>query len=192
MISESNQANNLETLSESDKRIMLWGRELQDLYWDVFPDQILNENNPNESSLPKWFPYGKLNIAYNCLVHNKNPEDRALYYFNTFNNLSGYLTYGQLTKKVNQMSSVLKSLGIQKNDRVLLAMSNSVEFVVSTLACLQIGAIFHAIPSNNGVQRIKYKINSINPKLVVVNSCEGKSVLTVSARERSQANQICD
>ena len=162
--------------SESLKIQNIWSKEISQLHWDKLPEKILNESNIKENYLPKWFPLGRLNLAYNCLVHNKVGEERAISYYNAYSNQFGFLTYNQLRKKVNRLSGVLKSLGVENHDRVILSMSNSVEFVISVLACLQIGAVFHAIPVGLGSQKLEYKINSLNPKLIITASCEGKLI----------------
>ena len=56
------------------------------------------------------------------------------------------LAYHELMEKVNQLANGLSEIGIKKDDMVLTACPNSVEFVVAYFAILRIGAV--VVPVN--------------------------------------------
>ena len=53
----------------------------------------------------------------------------------------GECTYGELAALVNRVGNVLLELGVRAQDRVLIAMSDSVEFVATWYAAQKIGAV---------------------------------------------------
>ncbi|MGH7276551.1 MAG: acyl-CoA synthetase [Candidatus Rokuibacteriota bacterium] len=51
------------------------------------------------------------------------------------------LTYGELARQVNRLCHGLRSIGLDRGDRVLLRMPNVPEFIVSWLACQKLGIV---------------------------------------------------
>lgn len=154
-----------------------WVEEIKSLHWDKYPTHFmhLNESNsPDYEDLPQWFPGGELNLAYNCLVHNKDDNALAISYSNLLGDGHGQLTYKQLRKKVNKTASVLKSLGLQRNDIVIIMMSNSVEMVISMLACMQNGIIFKNLPPGLGPKALGEVLSVMDPKLLIIASSESR------------------
>lgn len=78
-----------------------------------------------------------------------------------------YLTFGELDEKVNRFANSLIKLGIKKGDVVYIYLQNSPEHLISTLACVKIGAI--ACPVNTLLKKdeIEYEFNDSGGKAVV-------------------------
>ncbi len=98
----------------------------------------------DESDAPfyKWFSDGKLNVSYNCLdrnLENGNAEKTAVI-FEADGGEVTRLTYRELHGRVCQFANGLKSLGINKGDRVVIYMPMSIEGVIAMQACARIGA----------------------------------------------------
>ena len=98
----------------------------------------------DESDAPfyKWFSDGKLNVSYNCLdrnLENGNAEKTAVI-FEADGGEVTKLTYRELHGRVCQFANGLKSLGINKGDRVVIYMPMSIEGVIAMQACARIGA----------------------------------------------------
>ena len=96
---------------------------LPDLIW---PSEIGVEL-PEELNLTDWF------LDRNLVGEQ---ADRVAYY-------SGEraITYRTLNQWVNRFANALRALGVDKGDRVLLRIANSVEYVVSALAVSRLGAV---------------------------------------------------
>src|SRR6185437_5234476 len=58
----------------------------------------------------------------------------------------GTTTYGQLADRVARFGTVLRSLGICREDRVLLALTDTIDWPTAFLGCLKAGVI--AVPVN--------------------------------------------
>ena len=155
-----------------------WIEQIKNIHWEKYPTnfvKINEESTPeNPTELPHWFPNGELNLAYNCLVHNKNDDALAVSFSNLLGDGHGKLTYKQLRKKVNKTAGVLKSLGLVKGDKIIIMMSNSVEMVISMLACLQLGIAFKNLPPGLGPSALGEILSLIEPKMLVIASSESK------------------
>src|SRR5437660_7080925 len=71
----------------------------------------------------------------------KFPRRTALIYFGS------RISYAQLLEHVNRCSAGLQALGVRKNDRVALMMSNCPQFVIGYFGALRAGAIVTATSS---------------------------------------------
>jgi acetyl-coenzyme A synthetase (EC 6.2.1.1) len=90
----------------------------------------------------KWFDDGRLNVSYNCLdVHVQTGKgDKTAVVFETDDGTVTRVSYAELLDKVGRFANALKSLGVNKGDRVVIYMPMSVEGVVAMQACARIGA----------------------------------------------------
>lgn len=81
-------------------------------------------------------------VDYNLTVNAKrHPNRTALIYYD------GQVTYAELEAQVNALTGYLQEkLGVKKNDRVLLYMQNSPQFVIGKYAILRAGGV--VIPAN--------------------------------------------
>lgn len=78
------------------------------------------------------------------------------------------LTYGELNYQANQLSHALLDIGVHIETRVALLISNSVEFVISDLALMKVGAT--KVPLNDmlGKKEISYILNHSQAKAIIV------------------------
>lgn len=79
-----------------------------------------------------------LNLATHYLDRNlelDRGENTAIYYKDK------KYTYSQIINMSNKVGNVLKKLGVEVEDRVLLAINDSPEFVISWYGILKIGAV---------------------------------------------------
>ena len=96
--------------------------------------QILEGNEPHA----KWFVGGTLNVSYNCLdrhLENYRKNKAAIIWEGEPEDEIRTLTYQQLHSEVCKFANVLKSLGIEKGDRIALYMPLVPELAIAMLAC---------------------------------------------------------
>jgi D-alanine--poly(phosphoribitol) ligase subunit 1 len=77
------------------------------------------------------------------------------------------LSYGQLQEEVARVATGLAVRGVVEGDRVALLLPNSVEFVVTALACLWIGAVFVPLAVTDPDSRLATIVADCAPSLVV-------------------------
>ena len=83
----------------------------------------------------------------------------------------GVISFEELNKNVNRLANGLKSLGIEKGDRVAIMLPNIPEFVYTFLACQKLGSI--AVPFNT-----MYKAGEI---FYILKDCGAKAIITLSS-----------
>lgn len=120
-----------------------------DAFWSRLARETLVWRTPftrglNETNAPfyKWFEDGTLNVSYNCLdaqLLNGNANKTAII-FEADNGDVTQITYTELHRKVCQLANGLRSLDVNKGDRVVLYMPMSIEGIVAMQACARIGA----------------------------------------------------
>jgi len=94
----------------------------------------------------RWFEDGQLNVAANCLDRHlaRRGDKTAILWEGDDPKLSEAISYRELHRRVCQCANALKSLGVQKGDRVTIYLPMIPEAAVAMLACTRIGAI-HSI-----------------------------------------------
>lgn len=146
-------------------REAFWAKQASTLHWFQTWNQILEWNPPHA----KWFVGGKLNACYNCLDRHMETETRhkkALIWEGERGEVKT-LTYEELFTEVSKLANVLKSLGIQKGDRVALYLPLIPESVAAMLACARIGAVHTVVFGGFSAEALKDRINDAEAKLVI-------------------------
>ncbi|MFO7304127.1 MAG: acetate--CoA ligase [Gammaproteobacteria bacterium] len=95
----------------------------------------------------RWYYDGKLNVSANCLDRHltKRGDKIAIIWEGDDPRLSETITYRQLYERVCQCANALKSLGVQKGDRVTIYLPMIPEAAIAMLACARIGAIHSVV-----------------------------------------------
>jgi len=139
-------------------------KSMHDIHWFKRWDKVLEINHPSF----KWFVGGITNAGYNCVSY-KLPryKDKLAYIYEAPElGISQTTTYEELFKIVSTYSTALKSFGIDKGDRVLLYMPNSIEAVTMLLACAKMGIISTCVFAGFSAGALADRIELTRPKLI--------------------------
>ena len=118
--------------------ISFWGIEAKNLSWYKQWQKILDWNSP----FAKWFINGKINASYNVLdIHQKDNAEKSAILWEGEDGKTRTVSYRDLFRDVCKFANVLKTLGVQKGDRVTIYLPMVPELPVTMLACARIGAI---------------------------------------------------
>ena len=134
-----------------------WAEVASQLHWFRPWEQVLEWLLPHA----RWFVGGQINLSYNCLdrhVLAGRGDKRAIVWEGEPGEVRT-LTYRELLAEVERLSSALKSLGVQKGDRVAIYMGMVPELAMALLACARIGAIHSVIFGGFAPQAIADRIN---------------------------------
>jgi len=118
----------------------------------------------------QWFSGGKLNASYNCLdrhIKNGHGDQTAIIWEGNDPNQSRTFTYKELLKEVSQFANALKSLGVEKGDRVCLYMQMIPELAIAVLACARIGAVHSVVFGAFSSDSLRDRINDSSCKILV-------------------------
>lgn len=115
---------------------------------------------------PKWVVDGKMNIIHNCLDKHAGTEteNRPALIWEGEEGDSRTLTYGELTRQVNQAANALRSLGLGKGDAIGIYMPMTPEIVVAVLATAKIGGIILPLFSGYGAGAVATRLEDANAK----------------------------
>jgi acetyl-CoA synthetase len=116
-----------------------------------------------------WFEDGQLNVSVNCLDRHLQtiPNKPAIIWQGEADAETQTLTYAQLHKEVCKFANVLKSLGIQRGDRVAIYMPMIPELAIAMLACTRIGAIHSIIFGGFSAEALSGRINDSTCRLLI-------------------------
>ena len=117
----------------------------------------------------RWFVGGKLNVSYNCLDRHVagRSGDRVAYHWEGEPGDSRTITYAQLLDEVQRFANVLKSLGVNKGDRVAIYMPMIPELPVAMLACTRIGAPHSVVFGGFSADALRDRIQDAEAKVVI-------------------------
>jgi propionyl-CoA synthetase len=139
--------------------------------WVREPARALDTTN---APLFRWFPGGELNTSYNALdrhVEHGRGEQTALIWDSPVTSSKRTYTYSQLRDEVARFAGALRSLGVDKGDRVIIYLPMVPEAVVAMLACARIGAVHSVVFGGFAPKELAARIEDAKPKAIVAASC---------------------
>ena len=144
--------------------VKFWEEQAANLFWFETWQSVLEWNPP----FAKWFVGGKTNISYNALdvIVNKTPDKIAIIWEGEDGNVKK-ITYRQMLDQVCKLANSLKSLGVQKGDRITVYLPMIPELIISLLACSRVGAIHTVIFSGFSSQSIRDRVLDSKSKIVI-------------------------
>jgi len=118
----------------------------------------------------KWFDGAKLNVSYNCLdrhVEAGYGDQTAIIWEGNNPEEDQAFTYGELLAEVQKFANVLKSIGVEKGDRVCLYMQMIPQLPVAMLACARIGAVHSVVFGAFSPDSLRDRINDSVCKVLI-------------------------
>jgi acetyl-CoA synthetase len=142
-----------------------WAEAAAELDWSRRWDRVLEWNAP----WAKWFVGGELNVAYNCVDRHAASwrKTKAAIIWEGETGEERVLTYRDLYREVNRAAAALRSLGIQKGDRVAIYMPMVPELPIAMLACARLGATHSVVFGGFSPESLSDRINDCEAKLVI-------------------------
>jgi len=142
-----------------------WEGFARELDWFEKWDKVSSWKPPHS----KWFLGGKLNVSYNCIDRHiaTARKNKAAIIWEAESGESKTLTYWELYREVNKFANVLKSLGVQKGDRVTIYLPMIPELAVAMLACTRIGAPHSIVFGGFSAESLRDRINDSQAKILI-------------------------
>jgi acetyl-CoA synthetase len=167
------QINSFEEYQQVYKRSVedpegFWAEQASTFSWKKPWDKVLSWDFRKPDV--QWFVGGKLNITENCLDrHLETRGDQVAIIFepNDVHAPARTYTYRELYKAVNQTANALKSMGIQKGDRVCFYMPMVPELAIGILACARVGAVHSVVFAGFSAQALADRIVDAQCKMVI-------------------------
>ena len=134
----------------------------------------------------KWFEGGSLNITENMLDrHLEKNGDKVAFHWepNDPDAPNKSITYNELYTEVCKMANALKSLGVEKGDRICIYMPMTLEAVVSIIACARIGAVHSIVFAGFSSNALSDRINDAQAKIVITSDGLNRGAKQVELKE---------
>jgi acetyl-CoA synthetase len=142
-----------------------WAEEAERLRWMKPWDQVLEWNLP----FAKWFVGGQLNVSDNCLDRHVDAGggDKVAYHWEGEPGDTRTITYEQLRDDVARFANALRSIGVQRGDRVNIYMGMVPELPVAMLACARLGAAHSVVFGGFSADALRDRINDAEAKVLI-------------------------
>jgi acetoacetyl-CoA synthetase len=143
------------------------------LYEQVLSDRGSEGSPIGQHEMPgtHWFEGAELNYAENLLLGprsgaGRDPAGPAVLHTSELRELQ-QLTRGELAAEVARAAGGLRSLGVQRGDRVVAYMPNIPETLIAFLAAASIGAIWSSAAPEFGARSVIDRFAQIEPKVLL-------------------------
>lgn len=155
-----------------------WLAQSKRIPWFTPPSTAYTQD---ENNFYHWFADGQLNTCYLALDQHVEAgfgEQTALIYDSPVTNTKKQYTYAELQHEVAKFAGVMRDLGVEQGDCVVIYMPMIPEAVIGMLACARIGAVHSVVFGGFAAHELAVRIDDAKPKLVLSASC-GVEVNTV-------------
>ncbi len=149
-----------------DDRDAFWSEQAALVDWKTPPQQICDYSNP---PFVRWYVGGTTNLCHNAVDRHlrDRPDQAALICVSTETGTEKTYTFRELHAEVQRTAAVLRELGVQKGDRVLIYMPMIAEAAFAMLACVRIGAIHSVVFGGFASASVASRIEDATPRLIV-------------------------
>jgi propionyl-CoA synthetase len=147
-------------------RDAFWSEQAQLIDWHTAPKEVCDYSNP---PFARWFVGGTTNLCHNAVDRHAatHPERRALIWVSTEVDREVVYTFAELQREVERMASMLRALGVEQGDRVLVYMPMVPEAAFAMLACARIGALHSVVFGGFASVSLASRIDDAQPKVIV-------------------------
>ena len=111
----------------------------------------------------RWFVGAELNYAEHAL---RRRDHHLAVVFRSESGAARDLTYAELAEQVGAVAARLRSLGVQRGDRVAAYMPNIPETLVAFLATASQGAVWSSCSPDFGIRAVVDRLQQIEPRVL--------------------------
>ena len=142
-----------------------WAEQAERLSWFSRWDTVMEWTPP----WVKWFAGGTLNASYNCLDRHVEAGggDKVAFHWEGEPGEERTITYADLLQEVCRFANGLRSIGVQKGDRVAIYLGMIPELPVAMLACARIGAAHSVVFGGFSAESLRDRINDAEAKVLI-------------------------
>ena len=148
-----------------------WADAARGIDWYQPPTVVLDRSKP---PFYRWFADGVLNTCFNAVdrhVRDGRGQQAALIYDSPVTGTQRTYTYAELQDEIARFAGVLRGLGVDKGDRVIVYLPMIPEALIAMLACARIGAVHSVVFGGFAAPELATRIDDATPKVIVSASC---------------------
>jgi acetyl-CoA synthetase len=143
-----------------------WDAEARELDWFEPWSRVLDDSH---APFYRWYVGGKTNIVLNALDRHQRTATRnkLAYIWEGEDGSVKTYSYYALAREVSQFATVLKSMGVNKGDRVTIYLPRVLELPIAMLACAKIGAVHSVVYGGFSVEALSERIQDSESKVLI-------------------------
>ncbi|RAU39918.1 MULTISPECIES: propionyl-CoA synthetase [unclassified Pseudomonas] len=148
-----------------------WAEQAGQVAWFRLPQQVL-QVLPDGTH--RWFADGELNTCHLALDHQIEQgrgEQLALIHDSPVTGQQARFTFRELRDEVARLAGLLRALGVEKGDGVIIYMPMIPQAAMAMLACARIGAVHSVVFGGFAPHELAIRIDDLKPRLVMTASC---------------------
>lgn len=147
-----------------------WGEQGKRIDWIKPYTQVKDTSfEPGNISI-NWYADGTLNISSNCIdrhLATRGDQTAIIWEPDNPDEAARHITYRELHADTCRMANILKSMGVDKGDRVIIYMPMIPEAAYAMLACARIGAIHSIVFAGFSPDALAARVNGCEAKVVI-------------------------
>ena len=146
-----------------------WREEARRIDWMTPFTEISDVSWDKDDLHIRWFADGKLNASVNCIDRHlaERADETAILWEGDDPADDKAITYRQLYEAVCRLANGLKSIGVQKGDRVTIYMPMIPEAAYAMLACARIGAVHSVVFGGFSPDALAGRISDCESRFVI-------------------------
>ncbi len=146
-----------------------WAAQARRLHWFTPFTEVRDCHYGHRQVRIRWFADGALNACHNCIDRHlpEKADDTALIWQGDEPEHSRHISFQELHDEVCRFANVLKQLGVQADDRVMIYLPMIPEAVFAMLACARIGAVHSVVFAGFSAEALADRIDDCQASLVI-------------------------
>ena len=142
-----------------------WAEQARTLEWMRPFDEVLEWEAP----FARWFADGTLNASVNCIDRHvaAGHGGRVAFHWEGEPGDRRTITYAELLDDVSRAANALRTLGVQRGDRVAVYLPMIPELAVTMLACARIGAVHSVVFGGFSANALRERIDDSACRVLV-------------------------
>ena len=148
-----------------------WAEAAQDIDWFEPAARVFD---PAAGVYGRWFAGAVCNTCWNAVdrhVRDGRGSQPAIIYDSPLAGTKRTITYDRLLTETQVLAAILRELGVEQGDRVILYMPMVPEAVIAMLACARIGAVHSVVFGGFAASELATRIDDARPKVILSASC---------------------
>jgi len=148
-----------------------WAEAAREIDWYSPWDRVLDDSN---QPFYRWFAGATCNTCYNAVdrhVEAGRGDQAAIIYDSPITGKQRTLSYAALQDKVARCAGMLRSLGVEKGDRVIIYMPMVPQALVAMLGCARIGAVHSVVFGGFAPNELATRIVDSEAEVILTASC---------------------
>ena len=127
-----------------------------------------------------WAPRGHFNVTYEAIDrHASDPRKAAIFYVSPDGREEKY-TFREMKHLTSQFANVLRSLGVQKGDRVARMLPRTIENYITFLGTWKAGAVDLPVFTAYGPEAIEYRVKDAGATVLITDAENRRKIEAIS------------